>query len=178
MSFFKEGVRSMHGDERDVGGQGGNLESGEVGIDCWLLKRHLLVVLGLSEELLLVVHLVVEPNASDSEEGPQCGCAAAKVRRVRHEEIRGVGVQARHPHEAAPADVVTRTIQRDVQGVEVTCLPPEELGQVDRLREQRDFVKIKSAAVLPFSFFIIPSTVRHGRVSSRTDRPDIHLRNR
>ena len=47
-----------------------------------------------------------------------------------HQEVGGEGVEDLNPGEAAPAQVVARPVQRDVQRVEVTRLPVEEFQQV------------------------------------------------
>ena len=44
--------------------------------------------------------------------------------------VGGEGVEDLDPGEAAPAEVVARPVQRDVQRVEVAGLPVEELQQV------------------------------------------------
>ena len=48
------------------------------------------------------------------------------------------GVDTRHPHQAAPANVVARSIVLNVHGAKVASLPPKELGNVNRLYKHRD----------------------------------------
>lgn len=56
-------------------------------------------------------------------------------RRVRHQVVGRVGVEAGHPDQTAPADVVASPVERDVQRGEVARLPPEELGDVHGLQK-------------------------------------------
>ena len=47
------------------------------------------------------------------------------------------GVDARDPGEAAPAEVEASSVEHDVNGSHVPRLSPEELGEVDELKDRR-----------------------------------------
>ena len=74
------------------------------------------------------------------------GGLCAEQRGLGHQEVGRVGVEGWYPDKAAPANVVAGPIQRDVQRVEVSCLPPEELADVDSLQYHVDDVaNVKNA---------------------------------
>jgi hypothetical protein len=43
-----------------------------------------------------------------------------------------------HPHKAAPAEIESCMVYNDVNGVIITSFPPEELGDVDQLKDNID----------------------------------------
>jgi len=104
-----------------------------------LLKRFVifLVVIEIFTHLFLVVDSVIEEDAAHAEEegGRRRGGAHLWGEGDLVERVEGV--EGGHPHQTAPAQVVAGAVVGDVQRVEVTSLPPEELGQVDSLQGGR-----------------------------------------
>ena len=82
------------------------------------------------ELLLLVVGPVVEAERGQPEYEDDAAGRAGHEAGLGHEVVGGEGVEHLDPGEAAPAQVVARPVQRDVQRVEVTRLPVEEFQQV------------------------------------------------
>ena len=82
------------------------------------------------ELLLLVVGPVVEAERGQPEDEDDAAGRAGHEAGPGHEVVGGEGVEHLDPGEAAPAQVVARPVQRNVQRVEVPRLPVEELQQV------------------------------------------------
>ena len=82
------------------------------------------------ELLLLIVGPVVEGQRAEAEYEDDPVAGAAHEAGLGHEEVSGECVEHLDPGEAAPAEVVARPVQGDVQRVEVAGLPVEELEQV------------------------------------------------
>ena len=80
--------------------------------------------------LLLIVSPVVESERCKSKQEDDSAACTGHLAGVGHQEVGGEGVEDLDPGEAAPAQVVARPVQRDVQRVEVARLPVEELQQV------------------------------------------------
>ena len=80
--------------------------------------------------LLLIVCPVVESQRGEAKNEDDPAACAAHQTGLGHEEVSGEGVEHLDPGEAAPAEVVARPVQGDVQRVEVASLPVEELQQV------------------------------------------------
>ena len=88
------------------------------------------------ELLLLIVCPVVESQRGEAEYEDDPVTGAAHQAGLGHEEVSGEGVEHLDPGEAAPAEVVARPVQGDVQRVEVAGLPVEELEQVQVDKER------------------------------------------
>ena len=77
-----------------------------------------------------MIRPVVEAERGEAKHEDDPAAGAAHEAGLGHEEVGREGVEDLDPGEAAPAEVVARPVQRDVQGVEVARLPVEELEQV------------------------------------------------
>ncbi len=64
------------------------------------------------------------------------------------------GVNARHPDETAPANVIPRAVVLDVHGAHVPHLPVEEFGNVDELEGDVDCHSDVEYAIVELHVFV------------------------
>mmetsp|Transcript_29309 Transcript_29309/g.73630 ORF Transcript_29309/g.73630 Transcript_29309/m.73630 type:complete len:243 (-) Transcript_29309:888-1616(-) len=119
---FEHAIKCCICSRRDAGGQRGVQRAG----------------IAAPEHLALAVRVVVDVYACHARRQDPGRGVSAQHHGVAHQEHRGRGVHGRHPHQAAPADVVPRAVMHDVHGLPVARLPPEKLGDVHVHQQHRN----------------------------------------
>mmetsp|Transcript_13463 Transcript_13463/g.25897 ORF Transcript_13463/g.25897 Transcript_13463/m.25897 type:complete len:244 (-) Transcript_13463:608-1339(-) len=93
--------------------------------------------IGGAEGLSLAVRVIVHPDAQQPCNGDGARHRESQLIGVRGQIQHRRRVHARHPHQAAPAYVVSRTVMHDVHAAPVPRLPHEKLADIRQNHNQR-----------------------------------------